>query len=150
MNHERTVRAVAIVTAVYIVVLAVWAGWFRPSAPEGTLPYQLAALIAGFASALGLAMMIARRRTADERKLARNGVEGWARISRVHPIDDTSSELDLEFTVPGSVSFAGRIVYSIPPGESARFHVGAVVPIMVDPADHHRVLLLPRQTLDEE
>lgn len=150
MNHERTVRAVVVVTAAYVVVLAVWAGWFRPTAPEGTLPYQLAALIAGFASALGLAMMVANRRTAEQRQLARNGVEGWATIEGVRPIDETSSELDMQFTIPGSQSFAGRIVYAIPPSESARFHVGSIVPIVVDPADHHRVLLLPGQPVDDQ
>lgn len=150
MNHEKTLRAVAVVTAGYVVVLAIWIGWLRPLTPPGTLPYQLAALVAGFASALGLAMMIANRRTAEERRLARNGVEGWATIESARKLDATSTELHLQFFVPGAESFAGRIVYSIPPAESARFQAGAVVPVMVDPSDHHRVLLLPGESFDEE
>ncbi|MGA9870536.1 MAG: hypothetical protein WBQ44_05250 [Rhodococcus sp. (in: high G+C Gram-positive bacteria)] len=150
MNHERTLRAIAAVTVGYVIVLAVWIGWVRADTPPGTLPYQLAALVAGFGAALGLAMMFANRRTSEQRRLARNGVEGWATIRAVHRIDDASSELDMQFTIPGSNSFAGRIVYTIPPGEAAHFTTGAVVPVMVDPSDHHRVLLLPRQPLDEE
>jgi hypothetical protein len=150
VNHKRTLRAVVVVTVGYVVVLAAWALWFRPSAPSGTLPYQLAALVAGFGAALGLSMLVANRRTAEQRQIARNGVEGWATVEEVHPLDDTRSELQLQFTVPGSESFSGRIVYAIPRSEISRFAEGAVVPIMVDPDDHHRVLLLPRQTFDEE
>ena len=150
MNHQRTARAVAVVTAVYLVVLVVWIGWFRAAAPPDTLPYQLAALVAGFGTALGLAMRVANRRTAEQRRLARSGVEGWATVEEVRPVDDTHTELQMLFTIPGSESFAGRVVYSIPPGEKARFHAGAIVPILVDPSDRHRVLLLPREPLDEE
>lgn len=149
MNHERTLRAVAVVTVGYFVVLAIWAGWLRPHTPPGTLPYQLVGLVAGFASALGLAMMIANRRTAEERRLARNGVEGWATIESARQIDATSTELHMQFTIPGSPSYAGRIVYTIPPTETARFETGNVVPIMVDPSDHHRVLLLPGESFDQ-
>lgn len=150
MNHEKTLRAVAVVTVGYLIVLAVWAGWLRAKTPPGTLPYQLAGLVAGFGAALGLALMIANRRTAEQRRLSRDGVEGWATVEATRPIDDTSTELHMLFTIPGSESFAGRIVYAIPPAETSRFEAGAVVPIMVDPSDHHRVLLLPQQALDEE
>nr|WP_296773232.1 hypothetical protein [Rhodococcus sp. (in: high G+C Gram-positive bacteria)] len=149
MDHERTLRSVAVVTGGYVIVLAVWAGWLRPHTPPGTLPYQLVALVAGFASALGLAMMIANRSTSAERRLTKNGVEGWAMIESAQPIDSTTTELRMQFTIPGSQSFAGRIVYSIPPSEASRFAAGNVVPIMVDPTDHHRVLLLPAQSLDQ-
>ncbi|MDJ0393334.1 hypothetical protein QMK17_08310 [Rhodococcus sp. G-MC3] len=150
MNHQKTLRAVVVVTGGYVIVLAVWAGWLRPHSPPGTLPYQLVALIAGFASALGLAMMVANRSTAAQRRLSRNGVEGWATIEFARQIDEASTELHLRFTIPGSESFAGRIVYSIPPNEVSRFETGNIVPIMVDPSDHHRVLLLPAQSLDQE
>jgi hypothetical protein len=150
MNHERVRRAVVFVTVGYVAVLVVWIVWFRRVAEPGTLPYQIVALVAGFGAALGLSMMFANRRTAEQRRLARNGVEGWATVEAVRRIDDTSSELDLQFTVPGSESFAGRIVYSIPPDEQSRFLTGAVVPIMVDPSDHHRVLLLPGEGLDQQ
>ncbi|WP_072803837.1 hypothetical protein [Rhodococcoides yunnanense] len=150
MNHERILRAVAFVAAGYVLVLVVWATWLRPHTEPGTLPYQLTALVAGFAVALGVAMMVANRRTAEERALAKKGIEGWARVEAARKIDDTSTELHLEFTVPGADSFAGRIVYRIPPDEATRFEPGQTLPIMVDPSDHHRVLLLPGQPLDQE
>ena len=150
MNHNRTVRAVAVVTVGYIVVLAIWIGWLRDRTPPGTLPYQLAALVAGFGCALGLAMMFAGRGSAEQRRLEAHGVEGWATIEDARRIDASSTELHLQFTIPGAESFAGRIVYTIPPSETARFATGSIVPVLVDPADHHRVLLLPRQTFDEK
>lgn len=149
MNQRRTAHAVVIVTVGYLIVLGVWMFWLRAKTPPGTLPYQLAALVAGFGAALGLAMMLAGRGTAEERRLAARGVEGWATVEDARPIDETSTELHLIFTIPGSASFAGRIVYSIPPAESARFATGSVVPVLVDPDDHHRVLLLPGQSFDE-
>ncbi|NIL78809.1 hypothetical protein [Rhodococcus sp. B10] len=149
MNHERILRAVAAVAVVYVIVLVIWAGWLRPRAEPGTLPYQLMFLVAGFAVALGIAMLVANRRTAEQRRLAKNGVEGWATVEASRRIDDDSTELDLAFTVPGSAPFAGRIVYSIPPDEASRFEPGRTLPVMVDPSDHHKVLLLPGKTSDE-
>lgn len=150
MNQQRIVRAVVAVTVVYIVVLAVWTVWIRADTPPGTLPYQLAALVAGFGCALGLAMMIANRGTAEQRRLAERGVEGWAVVEDAHRIDDKTTELHLLFTIPGAESFAGRIIHAIPPAESTRFATGSVVPVLVDPDDHRRVLLLPPQTFDEK
>lgn len=150
MNHERVLRAVAFVAAGYVIVLVVWATWLRPHAEPGTLPYQLTALVAGLALALGVAMMVANRRTAEERRLSKRGIEGWARVEAARRIDDTSTELHLEFTVPGAASFAGRIVYTIPPDEASRFEPGRTLPIMVDPSDHHRVLLLPGEPFDQQ
>lgn len=150
MNHERILRAVAFVAVGYLVVLIIWAGWLRSHTPPGTLPYQLVGLVAGFGTALGLAMMVANRPTAEQRRLAKNGVEGWATVEASRRIDERKMELDLAFTVPGSDSYVGRIVYSIPPSETARFQTGRTLPIMVDPSDHHRVLLLPGESFDEK
>ncbi len=150
MNHERTVRAVAFTAVGYVLVLVIWASWLRPNSPPGTLPYQLIALVAGFGSALGLGMLVANRRTAVQRHLKAKGVEGWARIEFARRIDATSTELHLQFTIPGSESFAGRIVYSIPPSEKDRFEAGRTVPIIVDPSDHRQVLLLPGETFNQK
>ncbi len=150
MNHQRIVRAVVAVTVVYVIVLIVWTVWIRADTPPGTLPYQLAALVAGFGCALGLAMMFANRGTAEQRRLAEHGVEGWAIVEDAHQLDEKSTELHLHFTIPGAESFAGRIVHVIPPTESARFATGSVVPVLVDPDDHRRVLLLPGQAFDEK
>lgn len=149
MNHERTLRSVAFIAVGYVVVLVIWASWLRPNSPPGTLPYQIIALVAGFGSALGLGMMVANRRTAAQRQLKAKGVEGWATIEFARPIDATSTELHLQFTIPGSESFAGRIVYSIPPSQTDRFEAGRTVPIMVDPSDHRQVLLLPGEAFDQ-
>ncbi|MGV8873883.1 MAG: hypothetical protein ACOH2Q_15230 [Rhodococcus sp. (in: high G+C Gram-positive bacteria)] len=150
MNNTRIVRAVFIVTVVYAIILAVWIGWLNPRTPPGTLPYQLAALVAGFGAALGLAMMIAGRPTREQKELIEHGVEGWATVDAIRRIDDDTAELDLEFTVPGSGSYFGKIVYDIPNSDTSRFEPGTVIAVRVDPAHRERVLLLPRpQGLDE-
>ncbi|MDV8024320.1 hypothetical protein [Rhodococcus sp. IEGM 1330] len=150
MNNARIVRAVVVVTIVYAVVLAIWIGWVNKRTPPGTLPYQLAALVAGFGAALGLAMMIAGRPTREQKELIEHGVEGWATVDAIRRIDDDTAELDLEFTVPGSSSYFGKIVYDIPDADTSRFEPGTVIAVRVDPAHRERVLLLPRpQGLDE-
>ena len=146
MNHNRTVRAVAVVTVAYIVVLAIWIGWLRDRTPPGTLPYQLAALVAGFGCALGLAMMFAGRGTAEQRRLEAHGVEGWATIEDARRIDANSTELHLQFTIPGAESFAGRIVYTIPPSESARFATGSIVPTAPETDLRREVAALRRRS----
>ena len=150
MNNTRIVRSVVFVTTVYAIVLAIWIGWLMKRTPPGTLPYQLAALVAGFGAALGLAMMIAGRPTREQKELIEHGVEGWATVDAIRRIDSDTAELDLEFTVPGSGSYFGKIVYDIPQADTARFEPGTVIAVRVDPAHRERVLLLPRsQGLDE-
>ncbi|MDV8078641.1 hypothetical protein R4P47_18925 [Rhodococcus sp. IEGM 1370] len=150
MNNARIVRSVVVVTIGYALVLAIWIGWLRDRTPPGTLPYQLAALVAGFGAALGLAMLIAGRPTREQKELIEHGMEGWATVDAIRRIDDDTAELDLEFTVPGSGSYFGKIVYDIPRSDSSRFEPGTVIAVRVDPAHRERVLLLPRsQGLDE-
>ncbi|WP_042938405.1 hypothetical protein [Rhodococcus sp. AW25M09] len=150
MNNTRIVRSVVIVTICYSIVLAFWIGWLMDRTPPGTLPYQLAALVAGFGAALGLAMMIAGRPTREQKELIEHGVEGWATVDAIRRIDDDTAELDLEFTVPGSGSYFGKIVYGIPKPDTSRFAPGTVIAVRVDPAHRERVLLLPRtQGIDE-
>ena len=74
MNNARIVRSVVFVTIGYALVLAIWIGWLMDRTPPGTLPYQLAALVAGFGAALGLAMMIAGRPTREQKELIEHGV----------------------------------------------------------------------------
>ncbi|MBM7417146.1 MULTISPECIES: hypothetical protein [Nocardiaceae] len=136
MDHERVGRAVAVVTAIYVVVLAVWALVLLPKAPDGTVPYQIAALVAGFGAALGLAMMAAGRPTADERRMRDHGLEGWAVVDEVREIG-TGAEVDLTITVPGSGSYPGTVRRE----GSVRYEVGATVPVVVDPDDRTRIRL---------
>ena len=71
-------------------------------------------------------------------------------MDAIRRIDDDTAELDLEFTVPGSGSYFGKIVYDIPRSDTSRFEPGTVIAVRVDPAHRERVLLLPRsQGLDE-
>ncbi|WP_206488842.1 hypothetical protein [Rhodococcus sp. KRD162] len=150
MNDARSVRAVVSVTIAYAIALAVWIGWLRDRTPPETLPYQLAALVAGFGAALGLAMMIAGRPTREQKALIEHGVEGWATVDALRRIDDETAELDLEFTVPGSGSYFGTIVHAVPKSDTTRFEPGTVIAVRVDPAHRERVLLLPRpRGLDE-
>ncbi|OZE27548.1 hypothetical protein CH262_06035 [Rhodococcus sp. 05-2255-1e] len=149
MNDSRIVRAVVAVAIGYSIVLAVWIGWLVDKTPPDTLPYQLAALVAGFGAALGLAMMIAGRPTREQKELIEHGVEGWATVDAIRRIDDDTAELDLEFTVPGSSSYFGKIVYGIPRADTAHFEPGTVIAVRVDPAHRERVLLLPRHDVDE-
>ncbi|KIQ18155.1 hypothetical protein ASG56_07535 [Rhodococcus sp. Leaf7] len=139
MNHERIGRALLIVTAAYIVVLAVWVFVLLPRSPDGTVPYQIAGLVAGFGAALGLAMMVAGRPTAEDRRLLRDGVEGWAVIEDVRTVGTATApmtEVDVVITVPGSDSYPGLVRRREP---SSTFEVGATIPVKVDPADRTRI-----------
>lgn len=150
MNHSKIANAVIVVTIGYGVILTVWIGWLVERTPPGTLPYQLTALVAGFGAALGLAMMIAGRPTREQKQLMRNGVEGWAIVDAIRRIDSDTAELDLEFTVPGSGSYFGKVVYAVPTSDTERFEPGTVIGVRVDPDHRERVLLLPRrESLDE-
>ncbi|MBY6681991.1 hypothetical protein HQ312_13095 [Rhodococcus sp. BP-316] len=136
MDHERVGRAVAVVTAIYVVVLAVWALVLLPKAPDGTVPYQIAALVAGFGAALGLAMMAAGRPTADERRMRDHGLEGWTVVDEVREVG-AETEVDLTITVPGTGSYPGTVRRT----GSVRYEVGATVPVVVDPDDRTRIRL---------
>jgi hypothetical protein len=135
MNHERTIRAVLTVTVGYVVLLAVWILFLVRKSPSGTIPYQLAGLVALFGASLGLAMMWASRPTRDERRLERDGIEGWAVIDDVREVGE-STELDLSITVPGAESYRGLVVQ---PGPSERWHRGDTVSVRVDPNDRQKI-----------
>ena len=139
MDHDRVRRAVATVTVVYLLVLAVWVLVLLPRSPDGTLPYQIAGLVAGFGAALGLAMMVAGRPTAEERRLREHGLEGWAVIDGVRSVgteSDPVTELDVVITVPGSDTYPGTVRRH---DRAAAFEVGATVPVKVDPDDRTRI-----------
>ncbi|WP_280382065.1 hypothetical protein [Nocardia wallacei] len=146
MNHVRILRIVLGATAGYLVVLAVWLGWIVHHTPPGTVPYQIVALVGLFGSCLGLGMVLAQRPSRADRRLLRHGLEGWATIEGVHPLERTDhhtelTELDLELNVPGSETYRGTIVFDVTPVDQPRIHVGETISIRVDPADRDRIIL---------
>lgn len=148
MNHHRIVRNVSFITAGYLVVLAVWLGWLIEHTPEATIPYQVMGLLAAFGSALGFGMMAAQRPSRADRALARHGLEGWARIEHVTPLQRAGdngelAELDLSLTVPGSGSYSGRVIYEVRREDAPRFVPGETITVLVDPKDRDRIMLCP-------
>lgn len=148
MNHQRIVRTVCFVTVGYVIVLAVWLGWLIEHTPPATIPYQIMGLVAAFGSALGFGMMAAERPSRADRQLERHGLEGWARIEHVTPLRRTPdngelTELDLRMTVPGSESYAGRVVYEVRRENATRFLPGETITILVDPKDRDHIMLCP-------
>ncbi|QCQ92493.1 hypothetical protein [Rhodococcus sp. SGAir0479] len=146
MNHPRIVRTVCFVTVGYLIVLAIWLGRLIERTPENTIPYQIGGLLAAYGSALGLGMMWADRPTRAERRLAKHGIEGWARIRHAQRIRRTVdngelTELDLDLTVPGSQSYTGRVLYEVLPENRSRFAVGETISIRVDPRKRDRILI---------
>ncbi len=105
-------------------------------------------LVAAFGSALGFGMMAAERPSRADRQLERHGLEGWARIEHVTPLRRTPdngelTELDLRLTVPGSESYAGRVVYEVRRENATRFLPGETITILVDPKDRDHIMLCP-------
>lgn len=148
MNHQRIFRTVVGVVAGYAVIVALWVAWIEPHTPPGTLQYQFLALLGLLGTGLGLGMMWASRPTKADRKLLRNGLEGWARIADAHPLGHTDhnselTELDLQLTVPGSESYSGRIVFDVTPIDRKKLAVGETVAVRVDPRDRDRIMLCP-------
>lgn len=148
MNHPRIVRTVCFITVSYLIVLSAWLGWLIEHTPEGTIPYQIGGLLAAYGSALGLGMMWADRPTRSDRKLAKHGIEGWAKIRRVQPLRRTVdngqlTELDLALTVPGSESYTGTVVYEVAREHRERFVPGETISIRVDPHNRDRILIYP-------
>lgn len=148
MNHPRIVRTVCFITVSYLIVLSAWLGWLIEHTPEGTIPYQIGGLLAAYGSALGLGMMWADRPTRSDRKLAKHGIEGWAKIRRAQPLRRTVdngqlTELDLALTVPGSESYTGTVVYEVAREHRERFVPGETISIRVDPHNRDRILIYP-------
>lgn len=148
MNHPRIVRTVCFISVSYVIVLSIWLGWLIDHTAPGTIPYQVGGLLAAYGSALGLGMMWADRPTRSERRLARHGLEGWAKIKHAQPIRRTAdngelTELDLALTVPGSESYTGKVLYEVLPENRDRFVAGETISIRVDPRNRDRILICP-------
>jgi hypothetical protein len=146
MDHARILRTVLGVTAGYLMVLGLWLGWVIRHTPPGTGLYQVVALVGAFGSCVGLAMVLAQRPSRADRRLLRRGLEGWATIAAVHPLERTDhhtelTELDLELTVPGSETYRGTIIFEVAPIDRPRITVGETISIRVDPADRDRIVL---------
>jgi hypothetical protein len=93
-------------------------------------------------------MMAAERPSRADRLLERHGLEGWARIEHATPLSRTPdngelTELDLRLTVPGSESYAGRVVYEVRRENATRFVPGETITILVDPKDRDHIMLCP-------
>ena len=98
--------------------------------------------------ALGIGMMLADRPSRSDRRLARRGLEGWARIEHMRPLGHTVdngelTELDLSLTVPGSDSYSGTVIYEVQQEDIDRFVVGETVSVRVDPRNRDRIMLCP-------
>ncbi len=148
MSHERILRTVLGVTAGYVILLALWAGWLVQHTPPGTVQYQVAGLIGLYGSLVGIGMMVANRPTRSERRLRKHGLEGWARIEDARPLRRTDhhtelTELELRLTVPGSESYSGRVILDVAPIDKSRFAIGETVTVRVDPQNRDRIILCP-------
>ncbi|MEU7766816.1 DUF3592 domain-containing protein [Nocardia sp. NPDC049190] len=147
MDHARILRTVLGVTAGYLVLLALWLGWVVDRTPPGTAPYQVVALVGLFGSCIGIGMILAGRPSKADRRLCRHGLEGWATVEGVHPLQRTDhhselTELDLALTVPGSESYRGTVIFDVTPADTARLAVGETISIRVDPANRDRIILM--------
>ena len=148
INHVRIQHVVLSITAVYVLILVFWVGWIAPYTPRGTIPYQATGLFGLFGSSLGIAFLLLNREPKVDRTLRRRGLEGWARIEAVRPIERTGRytelvELDVTLTVPGLEFREGRITYEVSPVDRNLIAVGKTIPVRVDPRNPRLVLLLP-------
>lgn len=85
MDHVRVLRVVLGVTAGYLILLAVWLGWVVQHTPDGTVPFQIMALVGIFGSGIGIGLMWVERPSKADRRLARHGIEGglgWSMCGR--------------------------------------------------------------------
>ncbi|TQM29956.1 DUF4175 domain-containing protein [Nocardia bhagyanarayanae] len=147
MDHARILRTVLGVTAVYLVVLCFWLGWLVHRTPPGTVPFQVVALVGLFGSCVGIGMLLAARPSRADRRLWRHGLEGWATIEGVHPLERTDhyselTELDLELTVPGSETYHGSVVFDVMPADKPKLALGETISIRVDPTNRDRIILV--------
>ncbi len=144
MSRARSVRAVAIATALFVAAFIAWVTVLHTIAPRGTLAAQIVILLGGYVFLLAIGLMWAHRRP----RLARHGYEGWATILAVHPLQPREltgelTDIKLRLVVPGAVPYAGHIVRMLAPHERALFLPGETFPIRVDPRDRDHVLLQP-------
>lgn len=148
INHLRIQHVVLGITAVYVLLLALWVAWIAPNTPPDTVPYQITFLFGLFGSSLGIAFLLLNREPRTDRRLRKNGIEGWAHIDALRVVKRTSRftdivELDVSLTVPGLQTRTGRITYEVTPADRDLVAVGRTVPARVDPRNPRLVLLLP-------
>ncbi len=147
MHHRRTVYAVAFVTTAYLIVFSLWLNLFYPRSEPGTVGFQIVFLVCLYGTVLGLAMIFSDRASKAQRKIEREGFEGWATVRSARPVRATRSgqltELDLDLMVPGSEPYHGKVFYEVSRKHLPRYTPGQVVTIFVDPDDRDRILLFP-------
>jgi hypothetical protein len=148
MKHKRILRTVAFITTGYLILLSLWLNLFYPNSAEGTEGFQVMFLVCLYGAVLGLGMLIADRATREDRKIERDGLEGWATIRAATPLgsvigDVQRTELDLDLTVPGSEPYSGKVVFEAERSDVSRLVAGQVVSVLVDPDDRTRILIYP-------
>jgi len=152
MKYRRIVAAVAFVTVGHLIVLSLWIDLFLPGSPPGTEGFQVMFLVCLYGSVLGIAMIVAgrspRAERRIERRIERDGLEGWATIRAATPLgkptgDAQITALELDLTVPGSESYSGRVVYEVRRSDLPRFAPGEILTVFVDPEDRSHIMLMP-------
>lgn len=148
MKHKRILRVVAFITVGYLILLSLWLNLFYPDSAEGTEGFQVMFLVCLYGALLGLGMLLADHTTRADRKIEREGIEGWATIRAATPLGSVignvhRTELDLDLMVPGSEPYSGRVVFEADRNDLSRLVAGQVVSVLVDPDDHTRILIYP-------
>ncbi|MFD3811601.1 hypothetical protein [Rhodococcus sp. NPDC058639] len=146
-HHRRTVCTVAFVTTAYLIVFSLWLNLFLPKSEPGTVGFQIMFLVCLYGTVLGLAMVFSDRSSKVQRRIEREGFEGWATVRSAKPVRVTRggqlTELDLDLTVPGSEPYHGKVFYEVSHKHLPRYTPGQIVTIFVDPEDRDRILLFP-------
>ena len=146
-HHRRIVCTVAFVTTAYLIVFSLWLNLFLPKSEPGTVGFQIMFLVCLYGTVLGLAMVFSDRSSKVQRRIERDGFEGWATVRSAKPVRVTRggqlTELDLDLTVPGSEPYHGKVFYEVSRKHLPRYTPGQVVTIFVDPDDRDRILLFP-------
>ncbi|HET8994214.1 MULTISPECIES: hypothetical protein [unclassified Rhodococcus (in: high G+C Gram-positive bacteria)] len=148
MKHTRILRTVAFITTGYLILLSLWLNLFYPNSAEGTEGFQVMFLVCLYGAVLGAGMLIADRTTREDRKIERDGLEGWATIRSATPLGSVvghvqRTELDLDLMVPGSEPYSGKVVFEAEHRDLPRLTAGQVVSVLVDPDDRTRILIFP-------
>ncbi|NME77863.1 hypothetical protein [Rhodococcus sp. 105337] len=146
-HHRRIVCTVAFVTTAYLIVFSLWLNLFLPKSEPGTVGFQIMFLVCLYGTVLGLAMVFSGRSSKVQRRIEREGFEGWATVRSAKPVRVTRggqlTELDLDLTVPGSEPYHGKVFYEVSHKHLPRYTPGQIVTIFVDPEDRDRILLFP-------
>lgn len=144
MNHRRIVRVVVAITALYLGSLIAWTWLIRDTTPPETVSWQIIGFVAGYGTVLGLGMLWAQRPSRADRRILREGLEGWATIAGIQQSDTTGFViLSLEVTVPGWEPYSGTMKFALPTGEEALYAPGETIPVIADPRNRDRLILRP-------